>query len=116
MPDVAAGMNAARKLVFSRSLERASWHNCELVRGDVVEEVRALKQQPGSDLVILGSGSLVAPLLQARLVDHLQLVVVPVALGGGRTLFAGLREPLTLRRTDSRVFANGNVVLWYGPR
>jgi dihydrofolate reductase len=115
MPTVAAAMNARPKLVFSRTLERAAWNNTQLLRGDVVDELRALKQQPGSDLVILGSGSLVPPLAQARLVDHFQLVVVPVALGGGRTLFAGVAERLALKLTSARSYKNGNVVLSYVP-
>jgi dihydrofolate reductase len=113
-PQVAAAMNAMPKLVFSRTLERASWNNTRLVAGNLVEEVRTRKQG-GSDLVILGSGTLVSQLAQARLVDEFQIVVNPLVLGSGRTLFEGCRERLDLRLTRSRAFHNGNVVLWYQP-
>jgi dihydrofolate reductase len=115
MPEVAAGMNAMTKLVFSRTLERVSWQHTQLCKGDLLDEVRQLKRGDGSDIVILGSGSLVAQLAPARLIDGYQLVVVPVALGGGRTLFAGIKEPLGLKLTDTRSFDNGNVVLSYQP-
>jgi dihydrofolate reductase len=70
----------------------------------------------GSDLVILGSGTLVSQLTKERLIDEYQIVVVPVALGGGRTLFDGCKGRLSLKLKTSRAFANGNVVLCYEPQ
>ncbi|HET7216740.1 MAG TPA: dihydrofolate reductase family protein [Vicinamibacterales bacterium] len=115
LPQVAAGMNAMRKTVFSRTLERVTWQNTTLMKGDLVTEVTRLKEQPGPDLVILGSGSLVSQLTEARLIDEYQIVVNPIVLGRGRTLFATVdgRMPLALTRT--RAFKNGSVVLWYEP-
>ncbi|AMY07840.1 hypothetical protein LuPra_01021 [Luteitalea pratensis] len=115
LPAVAAGMNAMPKYVCSRSLDRADWQNTTLLKGDLVTEITRLRAQPGPDLVILGSGSIVSQLAEARLIDEYQLVVCPVVLGRGRTLFETVqaRQPLTLTR--SRAFANGNVVLWYHP-
>ena len=70
----------------------------------------------GPGLVILGSGSIVAQLTEARLVDEYQVVLCPVVLGGGRTMFEGVEERLGLTLKRSRAFANGNVVLWYEPK
>ena len=115
LPDVAAGMNRMPKYVASRTLDRAEWTNTTLLRGDIVDEVRALKAAPGPDLVILGSGSIVSQLAQAGLIDEFQLVVNPVVLGRGRTLFATVAQRIDLRCTRSRSFSNGNQVLWYEP-
>jgi dihydrofolate reductase len=115
LPDVAAGMNRMRKTVFSRTLDRASWQNTTLVKGDLVSEVKKMKQQPGPDVVIMGSGSIVSQLTQARLIDEYQIVLCPIVLGKGRTLFETVDGKIALSLTKTRSFKNGNVVLWYEP-
>jgi dihydrofolate reductase len=115
MPEVAAAMNAMPKYVVSRTMRSAGWQNTTLLAGDLAAEVRALKARPGPDLVILGSGSVVSQLAEARLVDEYQLVVTPMILGRGRSLFETVTSRLTLTLTQSRAFGNGNVVLWYRP-
>jgi dihydrofolate reductase len=115
-PVVAEGMNSLPKVVFSRTLDKASWSNTRLVKGDLATEVRRLKQEPGEGMVILGSGSIVSQLAQAGLIDEFQVVVKPVALGEGRTMFEGIQQKLTLKRTKARTFTNGNVLLSYEPR
>ena len=115
-PEIAETMNSRQKLVFSRTLTEATWNNTKLLMGDLVHEVKKLKQESGPDLLIFGSGTLVAPLAEAGLIDEYQMVLNPLGLGSGRTLFEGTREKLPLRLTKSRVFKNGNVVLWYEPR
>ena len=112
-PVVAKGMNEAEKVVFSRTLEKVDWANTRLVTGVLPDAVRTLKQQSGKDLVVLGSGSIVAQLAGAGLVDEYQIVVKPVALGKGRTLFEGIDGQLELELTSSRAFSNGSVVLTY---
>jgi dihydrofolate reductase len=114
-PIVAKGMNEAEKIVFSHTLDNVDWQNTTLRKGDLQKEVRALKEQGGKDLVILGSGSLVAQLTEAGLIDEYQIVMKPVVLGGGQTLFGGVRGRLGLRLTDSRTMGNGSVVLRYAP-
>ncbi len=114
-PVVAAGMNASPKVVFSRTLREASWSNTRLVRGDLAAEIRRMKDEPGPDMAILGSGSLVSQLAPEGLIDEYQIVVTPVVLGRGRTLFDGLPERLALKLTKSRAFGNGNVLLCYEP-
>ncbi|MEP7362780.1 MAG: dihydrofolate reductase family protein [Acidobacteriota bacterium] len=113
MPKVAEGMNRMRKNVFSRTLDSVSWDNTRLIKGDLVAEARKLKEQPGPDMVILGSGSVVAQLAAAGLIDQFQVIVNPVVLGKGRTMFEGVPERLQLRLTSSRTFGNGKVFVTY---
>jgi dihydrofolate reductase len=115
MPAVAAGMNSMPKVVFSRTLDQASWNNTTLARGDLAAEARKMKQGAGEDMVILGSGSIVSQLAQEGLIDEYHLVVNPVVLGKGRTMFDGVKEKLRLKLTKTRAFGNGNVLLCYEP-
>jgi dihydrofolate reductase len=101
--------------VFSRTLREATWQNTQLITGDIAAETRALKERGANDMVILGSGSIVAQLAAADLIDEYQLVVVPVALGAGRTMFQGMPERKGLALKKSRSFGNGNIVSWYAP-
>jgi len=114
-PIVAAGMNSSEKIVFSRTLEKAGWNNTRLVKGDPVAEVSRLKQSPGPDLTVLGSGSLVAQFARAGLIDEYEILLNPVVLGSGRTMFEGVTTTLRLKLTKSRVFGNGNILLNYEP-
>ena len=114
-PVVAERMNNLPKVVFSRTLAAAAWSNTTLLKGDLAAEIRKLKRESGDDMTILGSGSLVAQLADAGLIDEYQLVVYPVVLGQGRTMFDGVKKPLFLTLTRSRTFANGNVFLSYVP-
>jgi dihydrofolate reductase len=115
MPVVAEGMNSLPKVVFSTTLDQASWNNTTLVKRDPAEEIRKMKQAPGEDMVILGSGSVVSQLAQEGLIDEYQIVVNPIVLGKGRTLFDGVKEKLRLKLTKTRAFGNGNVLLCYEP-
>ena len=114
-PVVAEGMNRMPKVVFSRTLDKASWSNTKLVKGDLAQEVRKLKREPGEDIAILGSGTIVSQLTQERLIDEYQIVVNPVVLGEGKTMFDGVKDRLTLKHTRTRAFGNGNVLLCYEP-
>ena len=109
MPAVATGMNAAKKYVVSRTI-RPTWNNTHLLRGDFVQNVRDLKASDGPDITILGSGSIAAQLGEAELVDGYQFVVIPVALGAGRTVFTSRCK---LRLEEERAFGCGRVVLTY---
>ncbi len=114
-PIVAERINRSPKIVFSKTLDKASWNNTRLVQGDLAAEIRRLKQEPGPGMAILGSGSIVAPLAEAGLIDEFQLVVNPVVLGAGRTMFEGIKTKLSLKLTATRTFGNGNVLLCYQP-
>lgn len=112
---VADRMNSLPKVVFSRTLNDATWNNTTLVKTDIVAAMRAMKREPGPDLLIFGSGTIVAQFAQEGLIDEYQIVVSPIVLGRGRTMFDGVTQRLSLRRTRTMSFANGNVVLWYEP-
>jgi dihydrofolate reductase len=114
-PVVADRMNALPKIVFSRTLRDAPWRNTTLVKGDLPAEVRRLKSAPGEGIVILGSGTIIAQLAAEGLIDQYQIVVTPIVLGAGRTMFDGVANRLRLKLVESRTFRNGNVVLSYQP-
>ena len=108
-------MNNSPKVVFSRTLEKVSWSNTKLVKDGLTAEIRKLKNEHGNNIAIMGSGSIVSQLAQERLIDEYQVVVTPVVLGKGRTMFDGMKEKLRLQLANSRTFSNGNVLLTYKP-
>jgi dihydrofolate reductase len=116
---VADRMNKLPKIVFSKTLNEATWSNTKLVRGDLIAEVKKMKDEPGEGITILGSGTLVAQLTNAGLIDEYHIVVNPLALGKGRTMFEGISnangEPLAVKPVRSRSFGNGCVYLVYEP-
>ena len=114
-PEVAKQMNELPKIVFSRTMSEAAWNNTRLIKGELATEVRKLKQESGETLVILGSGSIVSQLTQAGLIDEFQIVLNPIVLGAGRTLFEGVMNRPTMKLIRTRTFTNGNVVLSYEP-
>lgn len=114
-PIVAKMMNNASKIVFSRTLDKADWQNTRLIKGDLVTEMKKLKQESGEGMAILGSGTIVAQLAQAKLIDEFQVVIDPIILGQGRTMFEGVMGNLKLKLQKSRSFSNGNVFLSYEP-
>ena len=115
-PLVADRMNQLPKVVFSRTLDHASWSNTRLVKGDLPTEVRQLKQEPGNGMAILGSGSIISQLAPECLIDEYQLVINPIVLGKGRRMFDGIRASLSLQLIKTRSFGNGNVLLCYEAR
>jgi dihydrofolate reductase len=112
---VAERMNALPKVVFSRTMDKASWNNTRLLKGKLAQEVRGLKREDGPDMAILGSASIVSQLAQENLIDEYLIVVVPVVLGGGKSMFAGVSGRPALKLVASRAFKNGNVLLRYTP-
>ena len=114
-PAVAKGMNSMSKVVFSRTLTKASWNNTKLIKGDIVSEIRKMKSESGPGMAILGSGSIITQLALEHVIDEYQMIVDPVALGKGRSMFDGIREPLNLKLTKTRTFGNGKVYLCYEP-
>ncbi len=114
-PAMAEGMNRAEKIVFSRTLEKAGWSNTRVIKNDIVGEVRDLKQAPGKDMTILGSGSIVTQFADAGLIDEYQIMVDPVVLGEGTQLFKKLKRRLDLELVTARTFSSGVVLLCYRP-
>jgi len=113
-PIVAGKMNNIRKVVISTTLDNAEWNNTRLIKDNVAEEVTRLKQQPGGDLALFGSGKLMASLMQLDLIDEHRVMLNPVLLGTGTRLFQTPGEQ-ELRLVQSRPFKNGNVLLTYQP-
>jgi dihydrofolate reductase len=101
--------------VFSRTLRQASWNNTTLVKSGPVRAIRKVKSEPGEGMAIIGSGSIVSQLAPEGVVDEYQVVVNPIALGDGRTMFDGIKERLSLKLTNSRIFRNGKVFLCCQP-
>jgi len=114
-PLVAERMNNLPKVVFSRTLDTASWNNTKLVKEGMAAEIRKMKNESGIDMAIMGSGSIVSQLTQEHLIDEYQIVMIPVVLGKGRTMFDGIKDRLSMTLTKTRAFANGNVLLCYVP-
>jgi len=109
-------LNNTPKFVVSTTLEEPlEWNNSTLIKGDVAEEVAKLKRQPGKEIVILGSGTLVRSLLREDLLDELRLMVHPVVLGRGKRLFEEGGEQKALKLVDSKTFSTGVVYLTYQP-
>jgi len=108
-------MNSLPKFVASRTLEEPLAWNATLIKGDVAEEVAKLKQQPGQDILIYGSGELVNTLMQHDLIDEYRIWLYPVVLGSGKRLFRDGSDTPVLRLTDTRTFSSGVVVLTYHP-
>jgi dihydrofolate reductase len=114
-PILAPMLNDITKIVFSRKLDRAEWNNSRLVKENMAEEISKLKQQPGKDMVILGSGSIVSALTRLGLIDEYEFMVNPVILGRGRSQFEGLDGRLKMKLMKAEVLSSGIVILGYEP-
>jgi dihydrofolate reductase len=112
-PRVAERMNSLAKVVVSRTLDKTEWANTRLISD--TEDVRALKQQPGKDIAILASSDLTVSLLQMGLVDELRIMVSPLVLGAGKSVFRNAGNRISLKLLRSRPFNSGNVLLYYQP-
>jgi dihydrofolate reductase len=108
-------LNATPKYVASTTLRHVAWQNSALIEGDVAEGVARLKDQPGANIAVLGSGELVRTLIRHDLVDEYFLGVFPIVLGSGKRLFRELDEARKLRLVDSRPTNTGGVLLTYRP-
>lgn len=111
---VADIMNGISKIVFSSTLNQATWNNTRLVKGAAEDEVARLKQQDGKDILLFGSADLCAGLLRRGLFDEVRLALVPVLLGAGNPLFkSGEETRMTL--LEARPLSTGCVILRYRP-
>jgi dihydrofolate reductase len=111
--EIAERMNNLPKVVFSKTLKKVEWKNSRLVSTSIPEEVSKLKQQAGTDIIVLGSAKLASFLLQLRLVDEYRVIVNPVLLGKGRPLFADITERIRLKLLATKVLASGVAILSY---
>jgi dihydrofolate reductase len=113
---IASGMNNQNKFVVSTTLHKVEWKNTTLLQGKVTESIVALKQQPGKDINIVGSGTLVQSLLQLELIDELNLLICPVILGKGNRLFKEGVETRLLQPVSSKTFGSGMTILTLQPK
>jgi dihydrofolate reductase len=111
----AAWLNNSPKLVVSTTLTSVGWQNATLISGDVVGEISRRKQQPGKNIMIPGSATLVRCLLREGLIDELRLLLFPLVLGTGGRLFDDWTDRLPLRLTESRTLEGGTLSLVYEP-
>lgn len=114
-PEVAKGMNSAEKIVFSNIIEDPKWSNTKAMSGDIVEKIRNMKQQPGKDFTILGSGTIVSQFAQAGLIDNYEIMIDPVVLCSGTPVFNDMKHGMYLELTGTRTFKSGVVLLSYKP-
>lgn len=112
-PIIIDRMNNLRKIVFSKKLEKAEWKNTELNKEIVAAEVSGMKSQPGKNMVIYGSGTIVTAFMNLGLIDEYHLLVNPVVLGRGKPLFKDLKDMHKLKLVRTKTFSNGVVVLQY---
>jgi dihydrofolate reductase len=108
-------LNSTPKYVVSTTLDTLEWQNSTLLEGDVADDVAKLKQQPGGNIAVLGSGQLVQTLIAHDLVDEYFLAVFPIVLGSGKRLFREADEPGKLSLVDSKTTSTGGVLLTYRP-
>ena len=110
---IAIWLNETNKLVFSRTLKDVTWRNSRLLHELDPGEIEAMKKQPGKDMMIFGSGSIVSQLTEHGLIDEYQFVVCPMFLGSGRSLLTGVSKSMRLELLETRKYPSGDVLLRY---
>jgi dihydrofolate reductase len=108
-------INATPKVVFTRTLSESDWANTVLATGDLVDEITALKEQDGQDIIVYGGATFVASLIKHNLIDEYHLFVNPAAIGSGLPIFQNLDQKLRLSLVTTKAFSCGIVVLHYVP-
>jgi dihydrofolate reductase len=118
-PVVAEIMNSIPKIVFSKTLQDVKdgplWKNVKVFREIKPEEIIKMKEQEGGDIAIFGSGTIVQQLTNLGLIDEYRLIVNPLILGNGKPLFKDIKDKLNLKLVNTRMFENGNALLFYQP-
>jgi dihydrofolate reductase len=113
--DFGERMNSMPKVVVSTTLQNPEWTNSRVISANVVEEMAKLKDEPGQDILLSGSGKLLRTLMEHDLVDEYRLMLHPIVLGGGKKLFEDETQTKTLKLVETKPFASGIVVLTYHP-
>lgn len=114
-PEMIEFINQTKKIVFSKTLEKADWHNSTVMREIVPREIEEMKRQPGENFLIMGSGSVVSQLANSDLIDEYRFILIPVVLGEGKSYFQNLKDNLNLKLLEIRTFKCGNVLHRYEP-
>jgi dihydrofolate reductase len=113
--EYAESMNTLPKVVFSKTLPSADWPSSRIAAGDLTEEIAALKNEPGGEIMAHGGAAFVQALSRHGLIDEYRLVTLPVALGSGLPLFKDLDKPLRLHLAQATNFPDGTVIAVYQP-
>jgi dihydrofolate reductase len=108
-------MNSLPKLVFSRTLKSVPWQNSRLAAGSIAEEVARLRARPGDGLLWVGGSTLASAFLELGLTDEIRVILTPVLIGGGKTLFSDIKTRHALKLVSTRSFAFGNLLVTYRP-
>lgn len=101
------------KVVFTKSLEKSTWNNTTLAKGDLAEEIAALKKQNRKDILVFGGAGFVSSLIKEKLIDEYHLIVNPTAIGSGMTIFNSLNEIRKFSPLQARLYPGGKTVLSY---
>ena len=112
---IADRLNSAPKYVVSSTLEKAKWNNSTIIQENAVEEITKLKQQPGQDILIFGSATLVPSLMKADLIDEYRLFVHPIIMGSGKRLFKDGMVTTRLKLVKTKTFSLGVILFCYQP-
>lgn len=114
-PIITDEMNNLPKIVFSKTLQKTEWKNSRLIKENIKDEILKIKQQPGKDMVILGSASIVQTFTNLGLIDEYRLLLHPVVLGNGKPLFKDIKDRLNLKLMKTKTYKNGVVSLDHQP-
>ncbi|HEY8781694.1 MAG TPA: dihydrofolate reductase family protein [Mucilaginibacter sp.] len=101
------------KVVFTKTIEKSTWHNTVLAKGDITEEVNKLKAQAGKDLIAYGGANFASSLIKYNLIDEYHLFINPTAIGNGMTIFKEAGQKVNLKLVKATPFSSGIVVLQY---
>ena len=112
-PILAERMNSAEKIVFSKKLKKVEWNNTRLMKNNIEKEIKKMKQLPGKDMTLLGSGSILTQFAERGLIDEYQFMVDPVVIANGTSTFKGIKHKLDLKLITTRTFKSGVVLLCY---
>jgi dihydrofolate reductase len=114
-PIIAEKMNALRKVVITKTLDKADWENTIIIKNNFIEEIKKIKGQSGKDIAIFGSSDLSVLLIENNLIDEIRIMINPIVLGNGKPLFKGIKNRLKLELIKTKTFKSGNVALFYKP-
>ncbi len=113
---IAKGMNDSDKIVISKSLKRAEWKHTKIIGDNVIQRIKKIKKESQNDFTILGSGQIVSLLSEHTLIDEYQIMIDPVVIGKGSTLFANLTHKVELVLKKSTQFKSGVLLVYYKPK
>ena len=105
-------MNAAKKVVFSKSLEKSEWENTSIAKGNIIQEIEALKNENGKDLIVYGGAEFVTSLIENDLIDEYHFFINPSIIGKGLGIF-GITDNKSLQAKSARLFDCGIILLQY---